>query len=63
MYRLKMEVAVSAQPPYFCTCVSKHVPGTTHDFELFKKYYIEYLDYLLKLPAKRADLPGDNSHY
>jgi len=63
IYGLKTEVAVSAQSPHFCTHVSSHVPASVHDFELFKRGYARYLDYLLKLPAERVQLFGDQSHH
>ena len=59
IYGLKCEVAVTACPPYFYTHVSAYVPGATHDFELFKRGYFNYLDYLLKLPTESIRLPGD----
>ena len=59
MYGLKTEVAVSAQAPHYCTHVSSYVPGSVHDFELFKQGYERYLSYLLKLPAEHAALVGD----
>ena len=60
-YGLKTEVAVSAQPPHFCTHVSPHVLGSVHDFELFKRGYERYLTYLLKLPTEHALLYGDQT--
>ena len=59
IYSLKTEVAVIAQPPYFCTHVSVVVPGTVHDFELFKRGFQQYLNYLTKLPAEHAALYSD----
>ena len=59
IYGLKTEVAVSAQAPYYCTHVSSSVPGSVHDFELFKKGYERYLTFLMKLPAEHAALVGD----
>ena len=58
-YGLKTEVAVSAHHLYYCTHVSKHVPASVHDFELFKNGYAGYLDYLLKHPDEQLALPGD----
>jgi hypothetical protein len=58
-YGLKTEVAVSAQHLYYCTHVSKHVPASVHDFELFKNGYAGYLDYLLKQSGALFALPGD----
>lgn len=60
-YGLKTEVAVSAQPPHFCTHISNHVPASVHDFELFKSGYERYLPYLLKLPNEQLALPGDQA--
>ena len=48
-----------AQPSYYCTHISKHIPGATHDFELFKRGYYVYLEYLLKLPTESKQLPGN----
>ena len=64
MYGLKTEVAVSAQPPHYCTHVSPFVEGAVHDFELFKSGYARYLSFLLKLPEEHAALNGDQAaHY
>ena len=59
IYGLKTEVAVTAQPPYFCPRVSVAVLGAIHDFELFKRGFQWYLNYLTKLPAEHAALYGD----
>jgi hypothetical protein len=58
-YGLKTEVAVSTQHPHYCTHVSNHVPGSVHDFELFKNGYKRYLDYLYKLPEEHIALHHD----
>jgi hypothetical protein len=64
IYGLKTEVAVSVQAPHYCMHVSNSVPGSVHNFELFKQGYERYLPYLLKLPAKHVALVGDqNNHY
>lgn len=59
VYGLKTEVAVSAHEPHFCVFVGSHTPGSVHDFEIMKRDYQKYLEYLLKLPNENASLPAD----
>jgi hypothetical protein len=56
IYDLKFEVAISAMPSYYCVFVGDHMPGSIHDFEIMKKRYHRYLEYLLKLPFKTLQL-------
>jgi hypothetical protein len=49
IYSLKSEVVVSATPPYYCVFVSDHTSGSIHDFEIMKKIYHCYFEYLGEL--------------
>lgn len=59
IYGLKTEIAVTASAPHYCVFVGAHTPGSVHDFEILKRGYNRYLEYLLKLPTENAALPTD----
>jgi hypothetical protein len=52
IYGLKFKVAISATPSYYCVFVGDHTFGFVHDFEIMKRRYHCYFEYLLKLPSK-----------
>jgi hypothetical protein len=59
IYGLKSEVVVSATPPYYCVFVSDHTSSSIHNFEIIKKRYHRYFEYLLKLPFETLQLLAD----
>lgn len=54
IYGLKNEVAVSPVPPHYCLFVSDHVPASVHDYELHKRTYVTYGEYLHCTPEEAA---------
>lgn len=59
IYGVKNEVAVSAHAPHYCLFASPRAVASVHDFPYHKRYFEQYLPYLLKTPAEHHALPND----
>jgi hypothetical protein len=59
IYALKKEVAVMASPPHYALFSQPSFVGSIHDFEFFKKNYVEYLEYLLKTTNEKQSITTD----
>jgi hypothetical protein len=57
IYGLKNEVAIQATPFHYYVYVSKHILALIHDFELYKRNALQYLEYLLKTATKGTMIP------
>jgi len=62
IYGLKVEVAVQAHAPHYCLFTTRHVPGSVHDYKVFKDNYQRYLEFLHKTPGEQHQLPQDQQH-
>jgi hypothetical protein len=49
IYSLKFEVVVSTTPFFYYVFIGDHTSDSIYDFEIMKKKYHCYLEYLLKL--------------
>jgi hypothetical protein len=59
MYALKKKVGVLAVEPYCALFFQKACVGSTHDYEMHKKGYHLYKEYLLKTSDERNTIPND----
>ena len=75
IYGIKKEVAIMAQPPYYCLFAQKGHIGSIHDFQILKVNFIyqifefkfieikktheSYHEYLVKTPEEMEMVPQD----
>jgi hypothetical protein len=59
MYALKKEFGVLAAEPHYALFFQKDCVGSTHDYEIHKRRYHLYEEYLLKTTEERNTIPND----
>lgn len=62
IYGFKNEVGVTASPPHYCLFAAPHTVPSVHDYQYHKRFFEQYLPYLLKTPADHHALPHDVQH-
>jgi hypothetical protein len=64
IYGYKSEVAVSTAAPHYCLFTSPHYPGSAHDYEIHKKEFRTYAEYLQMTPEEAVQCGlGHGVHY
>jgi len=61
IYALKKEIAVMASPPYYALFSAKGVPGSVHDYTIFKQNYKTYIPYLVKSNEEKKMIMSDTN--
>lgn len=61
IYGMKKEVGVLAASPHYALFVNKAVPGSKHDYDVLKRGYKRYLEFLLKKPNEKLASDQHNS--
>jgi len=62
MYALKKEVAIMAGPPHYALFSSPGFSGSRHDYDHFKEFYKNYLNYLSKTPDEKGMIRSDRTN-